>query len=156
MRTNFKQKHTPGRQSLFTGVEKYIEQAYVNNKLPRPKIAGCTAQRSAELSFEDDPYIDKVSIGRSSLQSASKKGKLPPRFASQLNQSNHELSRARLGRSIFESKSFQDSIKPQSIPIFKEQHIRSDLSHYLDLSVANMTFHKDIPDDQKITIARMI
>lgn len=64
MKTNLKQNRTPGRQSLFQGVERYIEQAYIKQKLPIPKIAGCTSIKSTNSSLQEDPYIEKLEGSR--------------------------------------------------------------------------------------------
>ena len=65
------------------------------------------------------------------------KTKLPPRFRAYIDQTDKNLVAARRGISIFESNDFKQAVRSDSLPIFETKEIRSELAHFLDLSVAN-------------------
>lgn len=81
---------------------------------------------------------------------------MPPRFKNFIDKSHATLQKARRGISIFEADNFSQAFSSTSLPFFESENLKQDLSHYLDLSVANCTFDSKMPDEKKGQIVQLI
>jgi hypothetical protein len=65
---------------------------------------------------------------------------LPGRFKAVIKNSDDVLKKTRRGLSIFESENFRGGANKTYLPFFETASLKRELDHYLDLSVAVVTY----------------
>ena len=137
------------RKSVFTGLDHYIDQAYISKQQSVPHIRGCTEfARHKSVSPTQKQKLQVFSYSN---------GTIPVRFKNAITTTQKTLEKARRGISVFEgSESFTKARNTKSLPFFESRELKQDLSHYLDLSVAQCQYDDKMPDSNKAEIVDLL